>query len=43
MPKIELIVTFMALLELVHKKKICIIQQDPLGDIAVTGGQAIDE
>ncbi|MDF2593791.1 MAG: segregation/condensation protein [Clostridia bacterium] len=43
MPKIELIVTFMALLELVHKKKICIVQEDPLGDIAVTGGQAIDE
>lgn len=38
MPKIELIVTFMALLELVHKKEITIIQQEPLGNIVITGG-----
>ncbi|PHV71154.1 segregation/condensation protein A [Sporanaerobium hydrogeniformans] len=38
MPKIELIVTFMALLELVHKKQIQIEQNQPLGDIQITGG-----
>lgn len=38
MPKIELIVTFMALLELVHKKQVAIIQQEPLGNIVITGG-----
>jgi segregation and condensation protein A len=39
MPKIELIVTFMALLELVHKKQITIIQEEPLGNILITRGQ----
>ncbi len=39
MPKIELIVTFMALLELVHKKKVVIIQEDLRGDIVIIGGQ----
>ncbi|WP_069997611.1 segregation and condensation protein A [Cellulosilyticum sp. I15G10I2] len=43
MPKIELIVSFMALLELVHKKKIIITQVDPLGDIVITGGCECDE
>lgn len=38
MSKIELIVTFMALLELVHKKKVTIIQQEQLGNIVITGG-----
>ncbi len=38
MPKIELIVTFMALLELVHKKQIQIEQEHPLGDIQIKGG-----
>jgi segregation and condensation protein A len=42
MPKIELIVTFMALLELVHKKQIVISQNEPLGNIIITGGQAYE-
>ena len=38
MPRLEQIVTFMALLELVHKKRVTIIQEEPLGDIIITGG-----
>ncbi len=37
MPKMELIVTFMAILELVHKKKILIYQKGPLEDIEIKG------
>ncbi|MGL6174288.1 MAG: segregation and condensation protein A [Cellulosilyticaceae bacterium] len=37
MPKVELIVTFMAILELVHKKQIMIYQQGHLTDIVITG------
>lgn len=37
MPKVELIVTFMAILELVHKKQIQIYQEAPLKDIIMTG------
>lgn len=35
MPKIELIVTFMALLELVHKKEICVVQEELNSDIYI--------
>jgi len=35
MPRIELIVTFMALLELIHKKEICVIQEAPTSDILI--------
>jgi len=38
MSKIELIVTFMALLELVHNEQIAIIQDQPLGNIVITEG-----
>ena len=38
MPKIELIVTFMALLELIHKRQVMITQEDPKGDIMIVGG-----
>lgn len=37
MPKVELIVTFMAILELVHKKRIAIHQKEHLTDIIITG------
>lgn len=40
MPKMELIVTFMAILELVHKKKILIYQKRPLEDIEIKGTKA---
>lgn len=43
MPKIELIVTFMALLELIHKKQVMITQDDPKGDIIIVGGPEGDE
>lgn len=43
MPKVELIVTFMAILELVHKKQIAIYQKDPLTDIIITGVNANEE
>ncbi|MGL4362671.1 MAG: segregation and condensation protein A [Cellulosilyticaceae bacterium] len=36
MPKVEIIVTFMAILELVHKKQICIYQAAPMEDIVIT-------
>lgn len=36
-PKVELIVTFMAILELVHKKQIKIMQERPMEDIIITG------
>ena len=42
MPKIELIVTFMALLELIHKKEVTVLQEEPQGDIVIQGG-IIDE
>ncbi len=35
MPKVELIVTFMALLELIHKKEICVMQETPTSDILI--------
>lgn len=35
MPKIELIVTFMALLELIHKKEICVVQEELNSDIYI--------
>lgn len=35
MPKLELIVTFMALLELIHKKEVFVIQNEPVGDIVI--------
>lgn len=35
MPKVELIVTFMALLELIHKKEIYVIQETPTSDILI--------
>ena len=38
MPKIELIVTFMALLELIHKRQVMITQEHPKGDIIIVGG-----
>ena len=38
-PKVELIVTFMAILELVHKKQIRIYQEKPLSDIILRGGE----
>lgn len=38
MPKIELIVTFMALLELIHKKEVMVKQDEPTGDIYIRGG-----
>lgn len=37
MPKVERIVTFMSILELVHKKQIRIVQEQPLADIMITG------
>ena len=37
MPKVERIVTFMSILELVHKKQIRIMQDKPLADIIITG------
>ncbi|MEF9958498.1 MAG: segregation/condensation protein A [Niameybacter sp.] len=37
MPKVERIVTFMSILELVHKKQIRIVQEKPLADIIITG------
>jgi segregation and condensation protein A len=37
MPKIELIVTFMSVLELVHKKQVIIWQERPLDDIMIRG------
>lgn len=43
MPKIELIVTFMALLELVHKKRVLIKQESPLADIIMKGVNSNDE
>lgn len=43
MSKLECIVTFMALLELIHKKKVTIIQDNPLGDIEIVGGSAYEE
>lgn len=36
-PKVELIVTFMAILELVHKKQIAIYQEAPMEDIIIMG------
>lgn len=36
MPKVERIVTFMSILELVHKKQIRIVQEKPLADIIIT-------
>ncbi len=42
MPKLELIVTFMAILELVHKKKISIYQKGPLEDIEIKGTDTDD-
>ena len=42
MPKIELIVTFMALLELIHKKEVTVLQEEPTGDIVIKGG-IVDE
>ena len=38
MPKIELIVTFMALLELIHKKQVSVVQEAPTSDILIKGG-----
>lgn len=38
MPKIELVVTFMALLELIHKKEVRVQQAEPTGDIYIQGG-----
>lgn len=35
MPKIEIIVTFMALLELIHKKEICVVQEELNSDIII--------
>lgn len=35
MPKLELIVTFMALLELIHKKEVSVTQNEPSGDIVI--------
>lgn len=35
MPKVELIVTFMALLELIHKKEIYVVQEAPTSDIFI--------
>lgn len=39
MPRIEMIVTFMALLELIHKKKVVAAQHKISGDIAIIGGE----
>lgn len=38
MPKIELIVTFMALLELIHKKEVIVEQDEPGSDIMIKEG-----
>ena len=35
MPKLELIVTFMALLELIHKKEVFVEQDEPTSDILI--------
>ena len=35
MPKIELIVTFMALLELIHKREVAVMQEEVGGDIFI--------
>ena len=35
MPKLELIVTFMALLELIHKKEVVVEQDEPTSDIVI--------
>lgn len=35
MPKLELIVTFMALLELIHKKQVLVEQDEPTSDIVI--------
>ncbi len=43
MPKIELIVTFMALLELTHKREIKVYQDTVAGDIIITGGTKREE
>lgn len=43
MPKIERIVTFMALLELVHKKQVTIIQEELLGNIRIARGNTHEE
>ena len=37
MPKVELIVTFMAILEMVHKRQIHIYQEAPMADIIMSG------
>ena len=37
MPKVECIVTFMSILELIHKKQIRVVQEKPLADIMIMG------
>ncbi len=43
LPKVELIVTFMALLELIHKREVTIYQEAPLQDIVIKRGEAYAE
>lgn len=40
MPKVECIVTFMSILELIHKKQIRVVQEKPLSDIMIMGVKA---
>lgn len=40
MPKVECIVTFMSILELIHKKQIRVVQEKPLADIKIMGVKA---
>ena len=40
MPKVECIVTFMSILELIHKKQIRVVQEKPLADIMIMGVKA---
>lgn len=43
LPKMELIVTFMALLELIHKREVRIKQENPNGDILILEGDTYEE
>lgn len=43
LPKVERIVTFMAILELVHKRQIKITQEEPMADIIITGVDTIEK
>ncbi len=43
MPKIERIVTFMAVLEMIHKREIVVSQDKINGDIVIKGGDVVEE